>query len=77
MRKGRFGGPAAEIAQRYSESVSFDCRPYRHDIAGSIAHANVLAAAGIISAKERNAIGAPSRRNVSAQIERWRKQLDQ
>jgi len=35
IRKGRFNKPAAEIAQRYSESVSFDWRLYRHDIAGS------------------------------------------
>src|SRR5712691_2346815 len=52
MRKGRFSGPAAEIAQRYSESVSFDWRLYRHDIAGSIAHAAALARAGIISVDE-------------------------
>jgi len=38
MRKGRFQKAAAKIAQRYGESVSFDRRLYRHDIAGSIAH---------------------------------------
>jgi hypothetical protein len=42
MRKGRFTKPAAEIARRYSESVSFDWRLYRYDIAGSIAHAAAL-----------------------------------
>jgi argininosuccinate lyase len=52
MREGRFSSPAAEIAQRYSESVSFDRRLYRHDIAGSIAHAAALASAGILSADE-------------------------
>jgi argininosuccinate lyase len=52
MRKGRFKKPAAEIAQRYGESVSFDWRLYRHDITGSIAHAGALARAGIISADE-------------------------
>ena len=52
MRTERFSSPAAEIAQRYSESVSFDRRLYRHDIAGSIAHASALAAAGILSANE-------------------------
>ena len=56
MRKGRFSGPAAELAQRYSESVSFDWRLYRHDIAGSVAHAAALAHAGIISADERDKI---------------------
>jgi argininosuccinate lyase len=56
MRKGRFDKPAAEIAQRYSESVSFDWRLYRYDIAGSIAHATALAAAGIINADEQQKI---------------------
>src|SRR5216684_3373606 len=52
MRKGRFSDAAAEIAQRYSESVSFDWRLYRHDIAGSIAHARALAQAGILTSEE-------------------------
>jgi argininosuccinate lyase len=52
MREGRFSSPAAEVAQRYSESVSFDRRLYHHDIAGSIAHASALASAGILSADE-------------------------
>jgi argininosuccinate lyase len=56
MRKGRFNKPAAEIARRYGESVSFDWRLYRHDIAGSIAHAAALARAGIINADERQKI---------------------
>jgi argininosuccinate lyase len=56
MRKGRFEKPAAEVAQRYSESVSIDRRLYKYDIAGSIAHAHALAKAGIISAKEYDQI---------------------
>jgi argininosuccinate lyase len=52
MRKGRFDRPVAELAQRYSESVSFDHRLYRHDIAGSIAHAAALAQAKIITADD-------------------------
>jgi argininosuccinate lyase len=56
MRKGRFKKPAAESAERYSESVSFDWRLYRYDIAGSIAHAAALAQAGIITADERRKI---------------------
>jgi argininosuccinate lyase len=56
MRKGRFNEAAAEVAQRYSESVSFDWRLYRHDIAGSIAHAAALVQAGILTADERDKI---------------------
>jgi argininosuccinate lyase len=52
MREGRFSSAASEIAQRYSESVSFDRRLYHHDIAGSIAHASALASAGILAADE-------------------------
>ena len=53
MREGRFNQRLADVAQRFSESVSFDRRLFRYDIAGSIAHASALAAAGIISAEER------------------------
>src|SRR5438874_1609228 len=56
MRKGRLDQPAAELAQRYSESISLDCRLYRHDIAGSIAHAAALARAGVITTDERQQI---------------------
>jgi len=56
MRKGRFNKPMAEVAQRYSASVSFDWRLYPYDIAGSSAHVAALAAAGIISADERDKI---------------------
>src|SRR5256886_8007165 len=52
MREGRFSAAASEIAQRYSEWVSCDRRLYRHDIAGSIAHASALASAGILAADE-------------------------
>ena len=56
MRKGRFTKPAAEIAQRYSESVSFDQRLYRYDITGSVAHAEALGRVGIITLAERRKI---------------------
>lgn len=56
MRKGRFKQGAAEIAQRYSESISLDRRLYRQDIAGSLAHAKALESAGVISADEREKI---------------------
>src|SRR5438552_5560923 len=67
MRTERFSSPAAEIAQRYSESVSFDRRLYRHDIAGSIAHASALAAAGILTANEFEMI-ARGLREIESEI---------
>jgi argininosuccinate lyase len=56
IRNGRFSQQAAERALRYGESVSFDWRLYRHDIAGSIAHAAALAKAGIVTADEQEKI---------------------
>ncbi len=56
MRKGRLDTPAAESALRFSESVSFDRRLFRHDIAGSIAHAGALATAGLVTADECSSI---------------------
>ena len=56
MRTGRFSKPVPEIAQRYSQSVSFDWRLYRYDIAGSIAHAAALAQAEIITVDEQQKI---------------------
>jgi argininosuccinate lyase len=38
--------------ERFSESISFDRRLYRHDIRASIAHAQMLAAVGLISPDE-------------------------
>ncbi|HWY52505.1 MAG TPA: argininosuccinate lyase [Chthoniobacterales bacterium] len=52
MRKGRFQKSVADVARRYGQSVSFDYRLYRQDIAGSIAHVAALAKAGIVSAAE-------------------------
>jgi argininosuccinate lyase len=67
MRQGRFDKPAPEIAQRYGESVSIDWRLYRHDIAGSIAHAAALAQAGVISPGERDRI-AQGLRGIEQEI---------
>jgi argininosuccinate lyase len=46
---GRFGEPVSELVQRFTASVGFDRRLALHDIAGSRAHARMLAAGGIIS----------------------------
>ena len=46
----------SELVKRYTASVGFDRRLWRADIAGSLAHADMLAAQGIISAEDRAAI---------------------
>ena len=43
-----FSEPMSELVQRYTASVGFDRRLWRADIAGSLAHAEMLAAQGII-----------------------------
>jgi len=55
-RSGRFaGGPDADVA-RFTESVSFDWRLWRHDLLGSIAHATMLKRIGILSKAEHRTI---------------------
>src|SRR5271169_1107374 len=44
------------IAQKFVESISYDRRIYKQDIAGSIAHATMLAKVGLITDAERDAI---------------------
>lgn len=85
MRKGRLGQPAADLALSYRESVSFDWRLYRHDIAGSIAEMKRVSphfdddVAKIFDVRrslaQRRAIGAPSPENIAAQIKRWKAKL--
>lgn len=55
-RSGRFAaGPAAEVAQ-FTESISFDWRLWRHDLLGSMAHAQMLQKIGVLSKTELRAI---------------------
>lgn len=79
MRKGRLDTPASELAQKFSQSVSFDRRLYRYDIQGSIAHASALKAAGILSEDERTAIEAGLRqieREIEAGEFEWKESLE-
>jgi len=49
---GRFSEPTDRFVERFTASVDFDRRLYRHDIEGSLAHAEMLARAGILGAQE-------------------------
>jgi argininosuccinate lyase len=53
---GRFAEPVAERVQRYTASISFDQRLAEYDIRGSLAHARMLAACKVISARDLAAI---------------------
>ena len=47
-----FSEPMSELVKRYTASVFFDQRLWRADITGSLAHAEMLAAQGIIAAQD-------------------------
>ena len=47
-----FSEPMSELVKRYTASVFFDKRLWQADIRGSLAHADMLAAQGIISAQD-------------------------
>ncbi|HEX4510942.1 MAG TPA: argininosuccinate lyase [Burkholderiaceae bacterium] len=49
---GLFTEPMSELVKRYTASVGFDRRLWRVDIAGSLAHARMLAAQGVIGATD-------------------------
>ena len=51
-RSGRFASGPADAVCDFTASVFFDWRLYRHDIAGSIAHAKGLAKIGILTKAE-------------------------
>ncbi len=53
---GRFSGDTAPLVERYTCSVGFDSRLYAQDIAGSKAHAAMLAKQGIITPDDLAAI---------------------
>ncbi len=52
MWAGRFQKELDREADDFNSSIHFDCRMYRQDIAGSIAHAGMLAKQGIITKSE-------------------------
>src|SRR5471032_297865 len=76
---GRFTTGAAERLRGYTESVSFDWQLYRHDIAGSIAHAKMLAQIRVLKQSELTVIVA-GLEEIRGQIDRgqfkWRTDLE-
>ncbi|MDA1002162.1 MAG: argininosuccinate lyase [Chloroflexi bacterium] len=53
---GRFAADTNALVEAFNASIDFDRRLYREDIAGSIAHARMLAKQGIIAEADRDAI---------------------
>jgi len=73
----RFAEPVSELVKRYTASVSFDQRLALFDIEGSLAHADMLHACGILSEADLHAIGNGMAR-IRAEIDdgRFRWSLD-
>ena len=53
---GRFSSGTAASVEAFTESISYDSRLYKYDIAGSKAHATMLAANGLLSKEELTSI---------------------
>ena len=71
---GRFKEPLAEIALRFSSSIDIDKQLYEEDIAGSIAHAEMLAATKVISSSDARRIRT-ALKTIKKEIETGRFQL--
>ncbi len=56
MWGGRFSEATTAFVAEFTASVQFDQRLYRQDIAGSIAHATMLAQVGVLTETERDTI---------------------
>lgn len=76
---GRFTQATDRFVEAFTASVGFDRRLYRHDIAGSIAHAQMLARVGVLSTAECEAIVA-GLKAIEAEIDSgaftWRVELE-
>ena len=53
---GRTEGAVSKIADDFNSSIRFDSRMYRQDVQGSMAHATMLAACGILTDGERDTL---------------------
>src|SRR5690606_967117 len=67
MWGGRFAAGPDAIMEEINASIGFDHRLYRQDIAGSIAHAEMLAAVGILTGSDKEQI-VEGLRDVEAEI---------
>ena len=72
--KSGAGSASDPLASRFVESLSYDRRLYKHDIAGSLAHARMLAKVGLLTAGECGQIErglTEMEAEIDAAGERW------
>ena len=75
MWAGRTDGNVDKLADDFNASIHFDCRMYRQDITGSMAHAAMLAAKGILSQQDADALIA-GLEEILCDLERGKLQFD-
>jgi argininosuccinate lyase len=79
MWGGRFNAETASGVEEYTQSVEQDWRLYAEDIAGSKAHARMLARRGVLTRKEADAIvrGLEKvRKEIEEQRFEWKRELE-
>jgi argininosuccinate lyase len=74
--QSRIGGEIDKLAAEFVESISYDRRLYKQDIAGSIAHATMLAKVGLITDQEREQI-VQGLKGIERDIEAGKFEFDQ
>lgn len=67
-RSGVFQASTDKRLEAFAESISFDRRLFRHDIRGSIAHAEMLASVGLLTVEEFSQI-RDTLREIEAEID--------
>ena len=75
MWEGRFSKALDQQADDFNSSIHFDNRMFRQDIKGSMAHAAMLAAQGIIAQEDADAI-IPELENILQDIESGKLPID-
>lgn len=75
MWAGRFSKEVDSKVNAFNSSISFDGRMYRHDITGSMAHAEMLGKCGIISEEDSRAL-VEELKNVLKDIDEGKIELD-
>ncbi|HIS02692.1 MAG TPA: argininosuccinate lyase [Candidatus Pullichristensenella avicola] len=73
--QGRLAGDVDERLNRLNQSIGFDARMYRQDIAGSIAHARMLGKIGVLAPEETSAI-VGGLQGILADIDAGKLQID-
>src|SRR6266508_1082926 len=72
---GRFGGETDRFVEEFTASFPYDVLLYRHDIAGSVAHARMLGKQGILPKAEAEKI-AKALLEIRGEIESGRVSFD-